>query len=105
MKCGFNLTKHSVHILQNLIIPETQNAITTTYQPLRSLPVGSTLCCLCVLPSIDFNDEFCLMADEVDNVRAYRCLTPKPGLAESMRTQTLPKRLLSIRHGMAQAAC
>jgi hypothetical protein len=49
-----------------------------------------------VLPAIDFNDELCIVTDEINNVWAYRGLTTKARAAHAMGAQCGPDAPLGI---------
>jgi hypothetical protein len=71
----FDLLEHALEALQNLIVPEANDAITADRQRRGSRVVSPYL--YPVLAPIDFNDELADRASEVDDVFADRMLTAK----------------------------
>ena len=54
------------------------------------------LCVFCMLPAIQFNNEFCFMAVEIQDVRTQRVLTTKLEVQKLTISKQRPKQLLCI---------
>jgi hypothetical protein len=67
------LLQHPIHILENVIIPETNYSIAGSYQECSALRVDS----LIVLTAVDFDNECRIPAQEIDDVRLDCYLPPK----------------------------
>lgn len=66
---------YAVQIGYHIIVPETQHLIALCFEPCGAALIGCDAFGFIMLAAIDFDDEFEGVADEVGNVRAYRCLT------------------------------
>ncbi len=86
-------------LLQDLVIPETQDQITLGHQPGVSHPV---LCTTQMLTPIDLDDQPGLQAGEIDDIRADGYLSSKLVASELPATQPLPESALGIGHVGAQ---
>ena len=61
-----NQFKHAVDVSEHVVIPEAQYAIALRLEKPRSLRVAPRL--LVVLPAVDFDDQTCVMADEINDI-------------------------------------
>jgi hypothetical protein len=76
------------NVVENVIIPESQNAEATAVQ----FRIASYVVCRpCMLPTVDFNDDACSNAREVDDVRADRPLAPESHARKLFPLQFSPK--------------
>jgi hypothetical protein len=69
-----NRLQHPLDVLENLVVPKSQHAIATVYQPLianRIAFVGR------VLTAVDFNNKPPLAADKINDEWSNRLLTDK----------------------------
>ena len=73
-------TNHTFEVLENLVVPEPQDPIAPRREPSVALGVGSGLPSM--LPTIDFDDELCLVAYKVGDIRAEGNLAAEPGAAD-----------------------
>jgi len=90
---GRNGFQNARDIAQDLIIPETQNSIFVTGEPLIAdhvMPVVG------VLAAIHLNDEAGFAANEIDGVWADRFLPNKFVTVERAGTKPAPQRTLGI---------
>jgi hypothetical protein len=68
-----------LRILQNIIVPEADHAVTLRFQKGGSLRIA----CGRMLAAISFNDQLCLGAEEICNVTANRRLLDLPHNAQT----------------------
>jgi hypothetical protein len=80
--------QHTVVIAQNIGIPESQNAITLS---MKGRVASVVMDILRVLPSIDFNDQFFVPTEEIDDVRQYSRLTNELEPAEPPIAERQPQ--------------
>ena len=92
--------KHSIRVVEHLIIPEPQNAKPLLLKPLVS---GLIRFAVSMLPAIDLNDEAPFKADEINDVSPNRHLTLEFEALKSVGAQPIPKLPLGIRHIGAQS--
>jgi len=91
---GFeNLSEHTVGVFQNVIVPETNNAIALAFKPCRAAQIARAIG---VLPAIKLNNQPTVSAKEVSDVGAKRNLSPKLESEKSAIAQMRPKTLLSL---------
>ena len=86
-----NSLAHAFGIAEDLIIPETQNAIAVGMEPPRPLLIAAGHAC--VLPAIDLDDKRRIKTREVGDIRAEHCLPAKLGPIETTTTEDLPGRI------------
>lgn len=67
-----NSIKYSIEIIQNLMIPEPDDAITTLLEPGRPRLIRTAL--FHVLTTVQFDDQLFVKADEVNDERSDRFL-------------------------------
>jgi hypothetical protein len=89
-------------ILQDIIVPITQDSVARILEPLIALQV---LGAVRMLPAIDLHDESLLVANEIDDVGADRSLPPKFDSIQLSRSQQTPEFLLGVRCDMAHCLC
>lgn len=92
--------KHSIRVVEHLIIPEPQNAKPLLLKPLVS---GLIRFAVSMLPAIDLNDEAPFKADEINDVSPNRHLTLEFEALKSVGAQPIPELPLGIRHIGAQS--
>ena len=73
----------AVHILQNIVIPESQDSVVVLSQPPVADAVRFTVS---VLPTIDLQNQTRFPADKIDNVRANRLLANELAAFDRSRT-------------------
>jgi hypothetical protein len=64
--------QYAVHIVHDIVIPETEDTVVAVAQPLIANSVRRIVC---VLTTIDFNNQAPLATDEIDNIGTNRLLT------------------------------
>jgi hypothetical protein len=84
---------YACRVLENLAIPEPQDREAARDQPSVS---GLVVIALGMLAAINFNDQFVLETDEIDNVAAQQLLTAEFELAEAAVAQETPHPLLGF---------
>jgi hypothetical protein len=91
--------QHAIAIAQHIGIPESKNAIPLRLKPTIAFGVAKVLG---VLPTIDFDDQTPLVANEVDDETSDRNLATEaqPGLP--VRAQRGPETKLGIGHAASQ---
>ena len=70
-----NFIEHHICLLQSIVIPEPNHSKTFRFQISRPLSIAGKL--RCMLSAVEFDDKPLLEADEVDDVRWNRMLSPK----------------------------
>ena len=80
--------QNALDISKNLVVPETQHAITPRLNPRCSLGIF----CLpfIMLAAIYFDDQRCRRTEEIDDIRADRLLPAESKAADLFLTQTRP---------------
>ncbi len=92
--------KHTLKILQNLIVPISNDPKPFALKPGRPLGIGISP--LRMLPAIQLNDDLPLVTNEVDDVIPNRRLPPKPEPAQLPVTNPRPKPFLGLGERLAQ---
>ena len=64
--------ENTLGLLQHLVVPEAEDCVAFALQPGSSPRVSFSS----VLPTVDFDDELPVEADEIDDVRTDRVLPP-----------------------------
>jgi hypothetical protein len=93
--------KNAGHILDDVVIPESQDTITRRGKIGSPVLIGSAIG---MLPAIQFDNNPELMAGEVSEVRTDCRLTPKMMLLERRLSQMLPELLFSFGHVTPQSS-
>ena len=94
-----NLFEHSVGLREHFVIPETQHAKPLFIQP----PIaGSIRLGIRMLATIELDDQFCVMCDEINNVWPDGRLSPESSLSKLFAIDFVPQNALCIRHVGAQ---
>jgi hypothetical protein len=70
-----NAPKHTIHFVEDLIVPEPQHCKSGTLEKFRTRSIGRDR--IRVLPAIQFNDQPSFKADEIENVVAEWVLATK----------------------------
>jgi hypothetical protein len=87
------LLEHAVRILQNIVVPKTENAKTALSQisiaPLITFAFQ-------VLTAVSFDNQFLSEAHEIYDPRAERNLATKLDVRELARSKQFPKLLLRV---------
>jgi hypothetical protein len=94
-----NKFNYRIHLIHDLVIPETQYLETGLRQKFVSFDVFARIL---VLTAVDFDNEPSLKAHEVEDGIFERMLSPEFVSAELGMTQPLPKQALGIGHVAAQ---
>jgi hypothetical protein len=97
---GVNALDHTFDILENFVVPKSQDAKALLCKPSRPFSVG--IDAQRVLASIDFNDEFGLEADEIGHEGSDRRLTPEMTTIDLFASQTEPETLFGVGHATAK---
>jgi len=79
-------------VLQNIVIPKTQDPKSFTFEPFVSLPIDISS----VLATINFDDEAILKRNKVGDVWANGSLTFDLQILKAMRAQEIPKPFLGF---------
>jgi hypothetical protein len=96
-----DLSYNAIDVREHVIIPEPPRAIAIRFEIPRAYFVGRTK----GMPStIEFDDNSKLMAGEVSEIRADRCVAPKVTFLERRLSQILPKLLFGFGHVTAQSS-
>ena len=101
VKCDRNRFKNARHVAQDLIIPESQDAVVVVDKPFVADSITSTVC---VLPAINLNDEATFAAGEVNGVGTHRLLSNKLLAIKPARPQPAPQRRFGIGGISSQAS-
>jgi hypothetical protein len=94
---GFN---HAIAIGKDLMIPESNNRKSLRVQPSRALGVLRRV--LCVLPTIDFNNQTRGQADKIHDVGTDGKLSTKPHIVNLLQAQTLPQSNFGLGYRLTQ---
>src|SRR5689334_19907280 len=90
-------------VLGKVVVPEAKDAIANCAQPFGAGVVVGDL--IRVLATIDFYDQFCFLADKIDNVGSDRHLAAELGSVQSAITQQEPEPTLRIGLPHPQLTC
>jgi hypothetical protein len=88
------LFQHTLRFLQDVAIPETENAVSSTLQIEGSSPVVGQL--IDVLSSIGFNDSFGFEACKIDDIPIDYHLAPEFETLQATRPQVFPQCSFSL---------
>jgi hypothetical protein len=80
--------QHSIRFFQRVMIPKSDYAKSHRFEPDCSLSIAHSL--LGVLAAVQFYDQFSFKADEINDIRRYRMLSPKLESAEVAILQMQP---------------
>src|SRR5579859_3386251 len=94
--------KHAIHMLQDIIVPETRHAITHLFELLRARFVISQL--LAMPAAVQPHNQARIRTDEIDDVRANFVPPAKFPSLQTPVTQVVPEPLLGVRLRISQAA-
>jgi hypothetical protein len=101
MQCPCDPLQDAVDVLQDLVIPEPQDLIAVSAQPL--IPNGVALA-LRMLSAINFYDQALFAADKINNVGSDRLLPDEFHSIEGSRTKARPKPLFGNGRVAAKAS-
>lgn len=93
--------ENAFDIAENIVVPEANDVIAPLLQDAR--PLGIESCSRVVLATINFDNEFQVKGDEIDNVVADRNLTLELNVVESSAAQFRPEQSFSIGGSFAEA--
>jgi len=83
-----NRQENARHVFQHVVIPEPQHTIAIGFEISRTYFIGGTVR---MLTAVNLDDESSLMAGELGEEPADRCLTPEMMLLEGRLSQMLPE--------------
>ena len=83
-----NFLEHIIRPLQDFVIPKPNHAKSTARQILRPLDVVEQI--VCVLSSVDFDDQSRTNAHEIDDISTDRLLSAKPMISKMPIAQVSP---------------
>jgi hypothetical protein len=89
--------QHAFRILQHIIVPEAQHCDALRGQVSRALRVVRSLLWFGMLPAIQLDGEFRLMAIEVDEIGAEWMLAAEAVAEQLILAQQLPQQVFRIR--------
>jgi hypothetical protein len=94
--------EHALNIIQNVVIPETDDVIPALFQRSRSLCVqpGSFV----VLATVNLDHQFSFGRHKVDDISCKRNLPPEFNATELTRAKSRPKETLGISRTPAELA-
>ena len=95
--------QNTIDIFQNLIIPEAQHAIALRVEIRVTRCISGQMRCLIMLPAVDLNDEPCLVASKICEIRSDRCLATEMRLRQGQPFQVTPKFLFGVRNFAAKS--
>lgn len=87
--------KHAFHVLQYIIVPETQHAITLLHELSRARFVINHL--LAMLAAVQLHDQACIWADKISDVDIDLMLSPELPALQTAISQAVPQQLLGVR--------
>jgi hypothetical protein len=88
--------KDALDISQDVVVPEPNDVISGFLQAPRSHSIFRDP--LCVLPSVDFNNQLQIQGDEIDDVAANWLLPFEFEVHESLIAELAPHQLFGIGH-------
>ena len=65
---------HTIYVLQHIVLPEAQDQKAFTFEPCGSFLISGSIAGVCVLATIELDDEFWVEARKIDDVLAQRHL-------------------------------
>jgi hypothetical protein len=92
-KRGGNRLKHFSHVPQNVVIPETQDAVVVVGKPFVASRIPRIVG---MLAAVDFDNQTRLATYEIDSVESDRLLPNELISAEPARSQPVPKYAFGI---------
>jgi len=97
---GTDLGQDTIHICQNITIPEAQHAKPFGFKKQISVMVIFSL--IMMLHAIRFDNQFAFQTDEIRNVRPNPCLPTKFCPFNLSVAEGVPKAALGNRHALAE---
>jgi hypothetical protein len=97
-----NGIENTLEIAQNVVIPKTNDVISAFFQRQRALAVRSGA--LRMLAAVDFNNQFPIQSNEVDNESCKRNLPLEFYSIELTRPKSRPKKALGVSRILAESA-
>jgi len=85
--------KYAIHILQHIVVPESQNAVIPLFKQLVS---HSITVIIRMLYAIDLDDQPTFTAHEIHNIRTDWFLPDKFTTIYRARTQAIPKTRFGV---------
>jgi hypothetical protein len=93
LKGSQDLAENGVGVLQDVVVPESQDTETLTAQPFIPCGVGPARC---VLTAVQLDHELALKTHEIDHIRTDGHLPLNLELSKPPRPQMIPESLLSL---------
>jgi hypothetical protein len=100
-KRGRDDFKHARHTEQDVVIPESQDAIIVPDKPLVADHVARAIR---VLPAIHFDNKAPFAANQINRVRPYGFLPDELIAVEASRPKPIPQSSLRVRSSLSQAS-
>jgi hypothetical protein len=97
---GRDYFKHTRHIAQHIVIPESQNTVIAFDKPFVAHGIALAVS---MLPAINLDDKPTFSANEIDDIETYRLLPDEFVTSQTPRSQSAPKRVFRICRGPSQA--
>ena len=91
----------AIHVSENRVVPEPDYSVPLSLKPRGASGVGFSS--IRMLATIDFDDQSCPLAEEVDDIVSERHLPSKFVTPEPARTEVIPKPHLGVRHLLSQS--
>ncbi len=85
-----NRLHNPVHVDDDIVVPEPQDAIAVNVKPTVA---GSIPTAFRVLPTVQLDDHAAVAADQIDDVRSDRFLANELHSMNGSRTEAVPKLL------------
>ena len=90
--CAENGLKNAVGIAEHIAVPETQDQVTHCFQHFGTRYIG--LFAIGMLATVDFDDEPCVWAAEINHITIYRHLPFELEAGKPAIAQCKPKHAL-----------
>ncbi len=103
MQLHINSFEYSRKVTGDLGIPEADDTISLLLKPKLPVAVAFSSLVLVVMPAVEFDDELCGRAEEIDNIPTDRSLPSKMGAFQRKCFQGTPQCALVWRRVGAQS--
>jgi hypothetical protein len=97
-----NSFKHTIDIVQDVVVAETNDVITAFFQ--RGSMLGVQFRSFTVLTAIGLDNQFSIECDEVDNESCDRNLPFEFNVVELARAKSRPQQLLGFGRALTKCA-
>jgi len=88
-KRHLNGLKHTIHIAQNVVVPETQHPVAFAFKKSRARHI---LCAVGMLPAIRLDNQLAFGTEKISDIRTNRHLTAKLETTKAAIAQAQPQR-------------